>query len=194
MGNTIYSNNALNQKDTFNISNVATPIWGVCPSGEHILDANTNNTIKYASGAGDIDDNLISLNPKGYTDLPSKKVNKKDICISVAGTVGKIGIANEEIAIGRAMLGFSNKELYGYLYFGLSFYSETLKKKSTGAIQKIINTSHIEVINLPKYTNQVATQLNNIVDMILNIETQTLQLNQLKQTLLPLLINGQLVV
>lgn len=194
LGNTIYSNNALSQKETFNIVDIANPIWGVCPSGEHILETKTKSSIKYASGAGDIDDNLISINPKGYTDLPSKKVNKKDICISVAGTVGRVGIANEEIAIGRAMLGFSNKELYGYLYFGLSFYSRTLQKKSTGAIQKIINTSHIEIINLPKYNNNIINQLNNIVDMILDIETQTIKLINLKQQLLPLLINDQLEV
>lgn len=193
LGNTIYSKNAKVQTSTFNIENVCKPIWGNCPAGEYILNQYSSNTIPYASGAGDIDNN-ISVKPKAFTNKPTRIVHKNDICMSVAGTVGKIAIATEDICIGRAMLGFSNPELYGYIYFGLNSYASALQKKATGAIQKIINSEHLSIVNLPMYTDDVVENLNSIIDEVLCIEEQTKQLNQLKEKLLPLLINGQLSV
>ena len=191
LGNTIYSKNAKVQTSTFNIENVCKPIWGNCPAGEYILSQYSDNTIPYASGAGDIDNN-ISVNPKSFTNKQTRIVHKNDICISVAGTVGKIAIATEDICIGRAMLGFSNPKLYGYIYFGLNSYVSALRKKATGAIQKIINSEHLSIVNLPTYTDDVIKNLNLIVDAMLRIEMYTKQLVQLKEKLLPLLINGQL--
>lgn len=193
MGHTIYSKNAKIQTSTFNIENVCKPIWGNCPAGEYILNQYSSNTIPYASGAGDINNN-ISVSPKAFTNKPTRIVRKNDICISVAGTVGKIAIATEDICIGRAMLGFSNPKLYGYIYFGLNSYALALQKKATGAIQKIINSEHLSIVNLPMYTDDVVENLNLIIDEVLRIEEQTKQLNQLKEKLLPLLINGQLSV
>lgn len=193
MGNTIYSNNAKSQKERFNIENVCKPIWGNCPAGENILNQPFNNTMSYASGAGDID-NKISVNPKAFTNKPTKVVHENDICISVAGTVGKIAIATEDICIGRAMLGFSNPQLYGYIYFGLNSYASALQKKATGAIQKIINNEHLSIVNLPAYTNGVIETLNFIVDKMVGVEKSRKQLIKLKERLLPLLINGQLSI
>ena len=110
----------------------------------------------------------------------------------MAGTVGKIAVATEDICIGRAMLGFTNSELYGYIFFGLKSYASALQKKATGAIQKIINSEHLSIVNLQTYTSAVAKNLNSVVDEILRIENHTKQLVQLKEKLLPLLINGQL--
>ena len=193
LGHTIYSKNAKMQISTFNIENVCKPIWGNCPAGEYILNQYSSNIIPYASGAGDIDNN-ISVNPKAFTNKPTRIVHKNDICISVAGTIGKIAIATEDICIGRAMLGFSHPELYGYIYFGLNSYASALQKKATGAIQKIINSEHLSIVNLPMYTDDVVKNLNLIIDEVLRIEEHTKQLNQLKEKLLPLLINGQLSV
>ena len=193
LGNTIYSKNAKLQTSTFNIENICKPTWGNCPAGEYILSQYSDNTIPYASGAGDID-NCISVNPKAFTNKPTRIVHKNDICISVAGTVGKIAIATEDICIGRAMLAFSNPKLYGYIYFGLNSYTSALQKKATGAIQKIVNSEHLSIINLPTYTDKVVENLNLIVDEILRVEEQTKRLNRLKEKLLPLLINGQLMI
>ena len=193
LGNTIYSQNAKSQTETFNIENVCKPIWGNCPAGDNILNQCLESAIPYASGAGDIDDNT-SVNPKAFTNKPTRIVHKNDICISVAGTVGKIAVATEDICIGRAMLGFTNSELYGYIYFGLSSYASALQKKAIGAIQKIINSEHLAIVNLPTYTSKVVKSLNSVIDEILRIENYTKQLVQLKEKLLPLLINGQLHV
>ena len=194
LGNTIYSNYAKTQKCTFNIQDKAEIIWGQCPLGENLLETQNDKALKYASGAGDIDDNVLSVVPKGFTDNPLRIAKEKDICISVAGTVGKIAIATEDIAIGRAMLSIKNSDLYGYLYFAINSYKDTLSKQATGAIQKIINNSHLEIINIPIENKEVVSTLNNIIDEIIKIEKNTMQLNQLKNKLLPLLINGQLSV
>lgn len=194
LGNTIYSKNALLQNKYFNIQDKSELIWGTCPPDGHILDEPSIKTQKYASGAGDILDGNSLVIPKGYTDKPIRIAQYKDICMSIAGTIGKIGICTENIAIGRAMLGIRSEDLYGYIYFGLQTFNKTLNKKSTGAIQKIINKEHIKIINFPQYSTNIREQLNSIFDEILLIEQETMKLQNLKQQLLPLLINGQLEI
>ena len=169
-------------------------IWGQCPLGEHLLTSSSSSSIQYASGAGDIDDNVLSVIPKAFTDNPLRIAHAKDVCVSVAGTVGKIGIATENIAIGRAMLSIRNPDLYGYLYFAMNSYKNALLKQATGAIQKIINNTHLETVYIPLENKNIVDVLNNIVYRILQIENDTLKLNQLKNKLLPLLINSQLTV
>ena len=170
------------QTEFFNIQDESELIWGTCPPDGHILDAENPKTQKYASGAGDILDGCSLVSPKGYTDRPIRIAKEKDVCMSIAGT----------IAIGRAMLGIRSKNLYGYIYFGLQTFGKTLNKKSTGAIQKIINKDHIKIINFPKYNEDIRIQLNNIFDEIILIEKDTIKLQNLKSKLLPLLINGQI--
>lgn len=197
LGNTIYSVNTIETKKNINITKLAEPIFGICPDGHNIIKNKMDKSIKYASGAGDIDDDLVSINPKSYTnalDNQIKLVSKNDVCMSIAGTIGKVGIATEDVAIGRAMLGFRNNNLYGYLYFGLKSYSNILETKATGAIQKIINHSHLEYINLPEVSTDVINKLNLIVDKIIAIEYNTIKLENLKNFLLPLLINGQIKI
>jgi type I restriction enzyme S subunit len=191
LGNTIYCKNANAQTGILNIQDVSKTIWGNCPSGEHILESANEMSLPYASGAGDIDNSII-VNPKAHTDKPTRIVNKNDICLSVAGTVGKIAIANDKICIGRAMLGVSSTNLYGYIYFGLLHYSNVLQKQATGAIQKIINSDHLETIDFPSYSKETVSVLNEIVDKMLMIESNTTKLVRVKKYLLPLLINGQL--
>ena len=194
LGNTIYGSYAKTQYKTLNIKKIAEVIWGQCPLGENILTSPSNVSIPYASGAGDIDDDVLSVIPKGFTDNPLRIAQAKDVCISVAGTVGKIGVVTENMAIGRAMLSIRNPDLYGYLYFAMNSYKNVLSKQATGAIQKIINNTHLETIYIPLENKTIADVLNDIVDRIIQIEHDTLKLNQLKNKLLPLLINGQLSV
>ena len=192
MGQTLFEHFSFNEKETKNIKEVAKIVWGQCPDGSNILTKETCNSIKYASGAGDIDDGKVAINPKAFTDNTRREAEKYSVCMSVAGTIGKVGITKEKISIGRAMLGVFNKNQYGLLYFTLLKYSKTMEKQAVGAIQKIINNSHLDTINVPCLSTRKLTILNDIINMCLKIEKNTINLEHLKNKLLPLLINGQL--
>lgn len=178
--------------ETRNVKEITDIIWGQCPNGNNILTYKTEDSISYASGAGDIDDDKITVNPKAYTNDSKRIIYEKTICMSVAGTVGKLCISDRRISIGRAMIGFYNEFEYGLIYFSLIKYLPIMQKQATGAIQKIINNEHLDVINIPILYKQQIEFLNKIVDICMNIENNTRNLILLKEKLLPLLINGQL--
>ena len=192
LGKMIFERFSLNVNNLVNIKDVCEIIWGQCPDGENILSEESNSTIKYASGAGDIDDGKISINPKAYTDNSRRVVEKYTVCVSVAGTVGKIALSQDKISIGRAMLGLYNKQKYGLIYFSLLKYIPIIQKQATGAIQKIINNNHLEIIYIPVLSFNQINFLNSIIEQCLNIEKKTEQLYSLKNKLLTLLINQQL--
>ena len=153
LGKTIFEKFSAKVNNYVNITNISEVIWGQCPEGENILNEESYSTIKYASGAGDIDDEKVSINPKAYTNNSRRFVEKNTVCISVAGTVGKTAIAREKISIGRAMLGFYNKQKFGLIYFSLLKYAPIIQKQATGAIQKIINNNHLEIISKGSHTS-----------------------------------------
>ena len=124
----------------------------------------------------------------------TKEETSQHLCTEHFKSVGKIGIATENMAIGRAMLSIRNPDLYGYLYFAMNSYKNVLAKQATGAIQKIINNTHLETIYIPLENKNIVDVLNDVVCRIIQIEHNTLKLNELKNNLLPLLINGQLSV
>ncbi|VEU61419.1 type I restriction-modification system subunit S (plasmid) [Mycoplasmopsis fermentans] len=124
MGQAIFDMFLNNAKDYENIESLCKIIWGQCPKGNNILSENvSNNLMLYASGAGDLENNKILISPKAFTDKPIKIIDNRTICMSIAGTVGKIGISDKNIAIGRAMVGFYNEKKFGLIYFILNKYS-----------------------------------------------------------------------
>lgn len=192
LGKAIFEQFAINSTNNINVKKIANVIWGQCPEGKNILIEKINNSIPYASGAGDIDDGKLVINPKAYTNNSRRIVKAKTICMSVAGTIGKIGIAEDETSIGRAMLGLYSNSKYGLIYFALLKYSLVLQTQAIGAIQKIINNDHLDIIDMPDLSNSQIDKLNIIVDECIIVEKNTQKLTHLKEKLLPLLINGQL--
>lgn len=192
LGKAIFEQFAINSTNKINVQEIANVIWGQCPEGKNIIIEKINNSIPYASGAGDIDDGKLVINPKAYTNNSRRIVKAKTICMSVAGTIGKIGIADDETSIGRAMLGLYSNSKYGLIYFALLKYSLVLQTQATGAIQKIINNDHLDIIDIPDLLSSQIDKLNKIVDECIIVEKNTQELTHLKEILLPLLINGQL--
>ena len=192
LGKAIFEHFAINSTNKINVQKIANIIWGQCPEGKNILVEKINNSIPYASGAGDIDDGKLVINPKAYTNNSRRIIEEKTICMSVAGTIGKIGIADDKTSIGRAMLGLYSNSRYGLIYFALLKYSLVLQTQATGAIQKIINNDHLDIIDMPDLTSSQIDMLNKIVDKSITIEKNTKKLTIIKEKLLPLLINGQL--
>ncbi|VEU61232.1 Uncharacterised protein (plasmid) [Mesomycoplasma conjunctivae] len=195
MGQAIFDMFLNNAKDYENIESLCKIIWGQCPKGNNILSENvSNNLMLYASGAGDLENNKILISPKAFTDKPIKIIDNRTICMSIAGTVGKIGISDKNIAIGRAMVGFYNEKKFGLIYFILNKYSSFLKRQSIGAIQKIINKNHLNIVNVPILTNEKNNLLNELITKCMKLEKNTLSLIKLKEKLIPLLINGQIEI
>lgn len=142
-------------------------------------------------------DKLNSL-PKTMKDFCSLK--KGDILMSLTGNVGRISIVVEDnnLLNQRVSLFDCNDKYKTYIYALLNSqkYQIIMQKMARGTSQK--NLSPIDVEDLQIYIPQDIDNFSNstlpMFNEMVNIQKQTNQLNKLKQTLLPLLINGQLVV
>ena len=85
-----------------------------------------------------------------------------------------------------------NDFIIGNLYYTLLFNTELFKKKANGSIIKFITIEMLNNIDVPTLGDNINFLLNNIVWKINHIEESTSNLIQLKNRLLPLLINQQL--
>ena len=86
-----------------------------------------------------------------------------------------------------------NDSIIGNLYFTLLFNTDLFRKKSNGSIIKFITIDMLNNIEIPIFSNKIDDILNNILSEINYIEEKSHKLKELKNKLLPLLINGQIV-
>lgn len=182
----------------FNIEDLASSVWGQCPDGINILDKDErgDDILPYCSGAGDMYGGYI-VNCQATTNASRREVEKGAILISVAGTIGKMAIANERISLGRATLGLmpKDKEYSALVWLLLKSFNPRLQTASVGAVQKIINKSNLKEINiaLPEKMLDINI-LNDTMSLIYELSIENKKLNSLRDWLLPMLMNGQIKV
>lgn len=85
-----------------------------------------------------------------------------------------------------------NDSIIGNLYYTLLFNTEVFRKKSNGSIIKFITIEMLNNIDIPQFSKETNHLLNKILFKINIVDDNTYRLKQLKNKLLPLLINGQL--
>lgn len=181
-----------------NIEDLAQLTWGQCPDGVNILDKGSEvPSLPYCSGAGDMDSGYI-VNCQARTDNSRREVESETILLSIAGTIGKMAIANEKISLGRATLGIApnNKKYYALVWLLLKMYNSRLKTASVGAVQKIINKSNMRELNIaiPDITDIDYEALNSTMEIIKSLSLENNKLASLRDWLLPMLMNGQIKV
>lgn len=123
-----------------------------------------------------------------------------DSLISLTGNIGRVGIVYEEKMLLNqrvAKINCNNKKLLPYIYFMFSnsVMRERLKKISRGTAQQ--NLSPVETLKLKiKYDYEIIKPyisiLNTIYNSIIKIKIENKKLEQLRDTLLPKLMNGEI--
>lgn len=181
-----------------NIEDLAQLTWGQCPDGVNILDKGSGvPSLPYCSGAGDMDGGYI-VNCQARTDNSRREAESETILLSIAGTIGKMAIANEKISLGRATLGIApnDKKYYALVWLLLKMYNSRLKTASVGAVQKIINKSNMRELNIaiPDITDIDYGALNSTMEIIKSLSLENSKLASLRDWLLPMLMNGQVKI
>ena len=136
--------------------------------------------------------------------LPSKMksyccLHIGDILLSLTGNVGRISINTlDKALLNQRVSKFICDEKYKtylYLLLNTDYYQEKLKQMANGTSQK--NLSPIDIENLRIYIPENIDEFNKITtrtfERLCKINIQTAKLKTLKDKLLPLLINQQLV-
>lgn len=140
----------------------------------------------------------LEILPKTMKDFC--KLTKGDVLMSLTGNVGRISIVVEDnnLLNQRVSLFDCKEEYKTYIYALLNSqkYQIIMQKMTRGTSQK--NLSPIDVEDLQIYIPNDIKEFSNVTTPIfnemVNIQKQTNELNNLKQQLLPLLINGQIII
>ncbi len=180
------------------VKNYCNITWGQCPDGINILPLSYNdeNTFLYCSGAGDMRNGIV-VDCQAKTNASKRLAHKNDILMSIAGSIGALCICDKTISLGRAAVAFTQKENQSLLTYQLiNVFATRMKSVSSGSIQKVINDNHLNDIKFA-FSKEIfelyTSKFNSILEVIINFEHKNKELVHLKEKMLPLLINGQLI-
>ena len=178
------------------LSEIANITMGQSPDGNTYNDI--GNGIIFYQGSTDFGMRFPTV--RQYTTAPSRFAQKGDILMSVRAPVGAVNIANTDCCIGRGLAALNPKACsISYLYFIIDTFKHTFENKNTvgttfGSITK--DELHMLPVCIP--SNIIAslfqTKTRSIFDKQLLIDKETVHLTALRDRLLPLLMNGQVVV
>lgn len=107
-----------------------------------------------------------------YTTKIIKLAYKGDILLTVRAPVGNINIANDELCIGRGIASIRGRENHKYLYYGLIYNNELLRKAENGTTYASVNKSDLEnfKFKIPDFKTQekIAQLLSTYDELIEN--------------------------
>lgn len=120
--------------------------------------------------------------------------------ISARGTVGKLALTSTEMAMNQSCYGISGGEFSGPLltYLKVKQCVDMLKRNTHGAVFDTITTSTFETVTTLTATNNVNSRFEEIVAPLFSAIENNLRANvtltQLRDTLLPKLLSGEITL
>lgn len=182
--------------DVVGLSEIANITMGQSPPGES-YNQNDNGIIFY-QGCTDFGTRFPT--PRKYTTSPTRFAKKNDILLSVRAPVGSFNIANEDCCIGRGLAALNSKDnCISYLLGVISNLKQVFERRNNdgttfGAITKN-DLFSLPVINPPSIILNNFNELAHPIFEKQNINAlENAKLSQLRDWLLPMLMNGQVIV
>lgn len=155
------------------------------------------NTIDFSSAYKISNDDFIKINKRSL-------VEKGDILMTMIGTVGNFYFVNEEPNYVIKNLGLFKTsktpliKIYLFSFFKSKIGQEYIKAQMTGSTQQYVTLKTLRNIDILVPNDQILTDYNHLANeyyeqILINIkENQTL--TQLRDTLLPKLISGEVLL
>lgn len=149
------------------------------------------------NGAADYSNGLIF--PKKFTSNPIRVNEVDDLVFCIRATIGNLVFADDIYCLGRGVASFKatekNNQYFTYQLLNSSF--EKLKSQASGSVILGLTKDDINNIKFP-YNNQVTNKYGEITKsffkMIKSNRYENQELTNLRDTLLPKLISGELEV
>ena len=126
-----------------------------------------------------------------------KVIPKDTVILSFKLTVGRTGFTTEDMTTNEAIAHFdlNNKELNNYLYCTLTYFNYS-DLGSTSSIATAINSKIVKSIKIGIPSDEQLNKFNNLTSAmfktIKNNESENIKLSELRDTLLPKLMNGEI--
>ena len=176
------------------LKDIANITMGQSPSGD-TYNENQEGVI-FFQGCTDFGNRFPTI--RQYTTKPSRFAKEGDILLSVRAPVGTLNIAKEDCCIGRGLASLNSKDNCLPYLFGVMLNLKHIfdRRNVDGTTFGSITKDDLFSLKIIKPENEILKKYNSIVNPIFQkqnkIELENLELIQLRDWLIPLLMNGQI--
>lgn len=178
------------------LSNIANITMGQSPAGDSYNEEGRG--VVFFQGSSDFGSR--SPDVRMYTTAPGRMARKGDILMSVRAPVGTLNIADRDCCIGRGLAALNSKNgSDGYLYRVMMDFKRLFDRRSSegttfGSITKDELFGLKVLIPDADVLNAHARMANDWIRLAAMRDQENRELTQLRDWLLPLLMNGQVRV
>lgn len=178
------------------LSEIANITMGQSPEGSSYNDYG-EGTIFY-QGSTDFGDVFPKV--RQYTTEPARMAKKGDILLSVRAPVGDMNIANTDCCIGRGLAALNSKEGFdGFLFYVMKYFKQVFdRRNSEGTTFGSITKNDLYSLRLAYPPKELLEKYDSIVskynEMIFIRSMENQKLEELRDWLLPMLMNGQISI
>ena len=175
------------------LNQVADIVMGQSPDGAS-YNLEQEGTI-FFQGSTDFDWRFPNV--RQYTTSPTRFAQKGDILLSVRAPVGDLNISPFECCIGRGLAALRSKSgNNSFLFYVMKYFKTVFERRNTeGTTFGSITKDDLHSLKLVAPADNVLEKYNEIAskydEMIFIRSQQNHQLPQLRDFLLPMLMNGQ---
>ena len=169
-------------------------VMGQSPKGESY---NYNEDgVPLINGAADYEKSFLKA--QKYTTMPTKICNRGDLIFCIRATIGLLTICDKKYCLGRGVAGITNiDEIYKeYSYHLIDSSIESFKRLATGSVIVGITRDDIQNIKVKVPSLNQIDNFHEIQKPIFQkaecIKEEIRRLSQLRDTLLPKLMNGEI--
>jgi type I restriction enzyme S subunit len=178
------------------LTDIANMTMGQSPLGESY---NTENKgVIFFQGCTDFGNRFPTV--RQFTTKPTRFAKEGDILLSVRAPVGTINIAKENCCIGRGLAALNSKDdCIGYLFGVMVNLKQIFDRRNVdGTTFGSITKADLFSLSVMKPNNEVLKQYQKIINPVFEkqniIELENQTLTNLRDWLLPLLMNGQVTI
>lgn len=178
------------------LADIANITMGQSPKGTSYNEI--GDGISFYQGRAEFGNRFPSV--RLFTTEPSRYAEPYSVLLSVRAPVGDINIAVERCCIGRGLASILSKNKHqSFVLYTMFFLKKELDKfNSEGTVFGSINRSSLENLKIIIPPVDIIDKFENLTSkidvMLLNLFQETTSLAQLRDTLLPRLMSGELAI
>ena len=178
------------------LSEIANITMGQSPDGESYNEEG-RGTIFFQ---GSTDFGWLFPKIRQYTTAPTRMAQKGDILLSIRAPVGDMNIASDNCCIGRGLAALNSKAGYdGFLFYVMKYFKQVFdRRNSEGTTFGSITKDDLHSLELAYPDDALLQRYDEVVSsynkMIFKRSLENQHLIELRDWLLPMLMNGQVTV
>lgn len=178
------------------LSDIANITMGQSPPGESYNDSGEG--MIFFQGCTDFGNRFPSV--RQFTTEPTRFANEGDILLSVRAPVGTINIAKENCCIGRGLAALNSKDNCIAYLFGVMLNLKQIfdRRNVDGTTFGAINKDDLFSLKVVRPSKDILKRYHEAINPAFEkqnkIELENQKLSELRDWLLPMLMNGQVKV